>query len=168
MRSRIQGLTLIELIVTVSVLSIVISMAAPAMADMIARNQQLTLRTQIQDALQRARTQAVLHRKTLVVCGSLDSLNCSSDWTDGWIIRDEQTGQVLHVTRFSSHGGLRWNGFGDQRIRFHENGTSPSSNGRFYQCHKQDVAWQLILNRQGRLRLASATENTNNAALCTS
>lgn len=167
MMNRNQGFTLIELIITLSILTIAISMAVPAMVDLVARNQQQALRMQVQDTLQKARVRAVLYRQPVVLCGSEDTLSCSGNWTNGWIAQEEASQQILHVIQLATADELRWIGFGDQQIRFYENGTSPWSNGRFYQCYKQRIAWQLILSRQGRLRQGTAEENESKAALCT-
>ena len=168
MMIRNQGFTLIELMVALSILTIAISIAAPAMAELIARNQQRALLTQVQDAVQKARAKAVLHRQTTVLCGTRDTTSCISDWRNGWLTQAETTGQVLAVTQLPAADELRWSGFGDQRIRFYENGTTPWSNGRFYQCYKQRIAWQLILSRQGRLRQGTAADNASKASLCAS
>ncbi|MBF6615108.1 GspH/FimT family pseudopilin [Stutzerimonas stutzeri] len=168
MMNRNQGFTLIELLITLSILTIVISIAVPAMADLIARNRQQVLLTQVQDAIQKARAKAVLHRQTVVLCGTEDTTSCSGSWVNGWMTRTEATDTILDVTQLAAADELRWSGFGDQRIRFYDNGTSPWSNGRFYQCYKQRVAWQLILSRQGRLRQGTAADNASKASLCTS
>ncbi len=168
MTNRNQGFTLIELLITLSILTIVISIAVPAMADLIARNRQQVLLNQVQDAIQKARAKAVLHRQTIVLCGTRDTTSCISDWRNGWLTQSETTGQVLAVTQLPAADELRWSGFGDQRIRFYDNGTSPWSNGRFYQCYKQRIAWQLILSRQGRLRQGTAADNASKASLCAS
>ncbi len=167
MMSRNQGFTLIELMITLSILTIAISLAVPAMADLVARNQQQALRMQVQDTLQKARARAVLQRQTVVLCGSEDTLSCSGNWANGWITQEEASQQTLHVIQLATADKLRWSGFGDQRIRFYDNGTSPWSNGRFYQCYKQRIAWQLILSRQGRLRQGTAADNASKASLCT-
>ena len=119
MMIRNQGFTLIELMVALSILTIAISIAAPAMAELIARNQQRALLTQVQDAVQKARAKAVLHRQTIVLCGTRDTTSCISDWRNGWLTQAETTGQVLAVTQLPAADELRWSGFGDQRIRFY-------------------------------------------------
>ena len=163
-----QGFTLIELMITLAILAIVITMAVPAMGKLIATNRQQALLAQVYDAIQRARSTAVLHRQTIVLCGTTDATTCSSDWAAGWLTRTEATGEILNITLLPAADELRWNGFGDKRIRFHGNGTSPLSTGRFYQCHDQRIAWQLILSRQGRLRLGTAADDASKASLCSS
>ncbi|WP_415845603.1 GspH/FimT family pseudopilin [Stutzerimonas zhaodongensis] len=166
MPDKDQGFTLIELLITLSTIAIIISMAVPAMADLIARSRQQALLTQVQETIQKARAEAVLQRQTIVLCGTSDTTNCIRDWRNGWLTQAETTGQILAITQLPAADQLRWSGFGDQRIRFYENGTSPWSNGRFYQCYKQRIAWQLILSRQGRLRQGTVADNASKASLC--
>lgn len=161
-----QGFTLVELLITVSLLAIITSIAVPALGDLIAFSRQQALLTQVQDAVQKARTKAVMHRQAVVLCGTGDGTTCTRDWSRGWLTMMEESAEVLTVTQLAADE-LRWSGFGDQRVRFNENGTS-RNNGRFYQCYKQRIAWQLILSRQGRLKLGNAAENANKASLCRS
>lgn len=166
MPNKDQGFTLVELLITISLIAVISSMAMPALADLIAYNRQQALLTKVQDAIQKARSKAVLHRQTVVLCGSSDATSCSSDWSKGWLTLVETTQEVLDVTQLPTTDELRWSGFGNRRIRFYANGTSPLSNGRFYQCYKQRIAWQLILSRQGRLRQGSKAEDTSKISLC--
>ncbi|MCW8161173.1 MULTISPECIES: GspH/FimT family pseudopilin [Pseudomonadaceae] len=164
MANRNQGFTLIELISTLAILAIVASIAVPALTELIERNRQQALMHEIQNVLHNARAQAVMQRRTIEVCGSRDGQDCSTSWADGWLVRTA-SGQLLQLTQLPTRDALRWNGFG-QSIRFHDNGTSPTGNGRFYQCHKGQLAWQLVLSRQGRLRQGTPTENVSKASLC--
>ena len=164
MPNKAQGFTLVELMVTLALLAVIANIAVPALESLITRNRQQALMEQVASALNNARAQAILQRSIIEVCGSQDGKKCSADWSSGWLIRTS-SGQILQHIQLPSHDALRWSGF-QKSIRFHNNGSSPISNGRFYQCHKQKVAWQLILNRQGRLRQGTAVENADKASLC--
>ena len=107
------------------------------------------------------------HRIRVELCGSIDGLSCHSDWSQGWLLREAKNESPLSITRLSSDKKrLKWKGF-QAKIQFHSNGSSPIGNGRFYSCYKQHISWQLILNRQGRLRTASKSENEAENARCT-
>jgi len=167
MANRNQGFTFIDVVITVSILAVISAIAMSAINDFIERSRQQALLSQLQDTIQNARAKAVLRRQTVVLCGTRNMDTCSNDWRNGWLTKLETTGKKLALTQLTGAKELHWIGFGNQQIRFYENGTSPWSNGRFYQCYKRRIAWQLILSRQGRLRQGTAEENESKAALCT-
>lgn len=164
MPNRGQGFTLIELMVTLLVLGVVATIAIPAFGNMIEKSRQEALKDEIENILHNARAQAVLQRRTIEICGSEDGATCSANWTDGWLVRTTR-GQVLQLTQLPHHDELNWVGFSDS-IRFLDNGASPSSNGRFYQCSGEQIAWQVVVSRQGRIRQSSEAENISKAYLC--
>ena len=165
-RSSQSALSLYELLVALALVSIATSIAIPSLAALQQKSEREALRNHLHASLHHARLQAVLHRTSVELCGSRDGVTCGSDWGQGWRIQLMHTpDQALQIQQHRSRTPLRWAGF-DSRIRFHANGTSPSSNGRFFQCKGNVVAWQLILNRQGRVRLANPLENLEEAHRC--
>lgn len=166
MRSnRLQGFTLIELLSTLTIIATVSSIAVPAVAELIASNRQQALRNHVQHAIQNARLTAILQRKDIELCGTRDTHTCDADWSNGWLTQVIATQDVLGVVQLPTPDELRWSGFG-KSIRFHANGTTLTGTGSFYQCYKQKIAWQLIINRQGRLRVGSPKENSTKNAYC--
>lgn len=161
-----RAFTLVELCIVLVLLAILAQVALPSMQDFIERNQQQALYNQIARAVQNARTYAVTHRVRVELCGSGDGLSCDHDWAQGWLLRESSQLTPVSVTQLNTEQRrLQWSGF-QSSIKFHSNGISPMGNGRFYSCYKQEISWQLILNRQGRLRTASTTENIAELARC--
>lgn len=164
--SKQRAFTLVEMFIVLALLAIFAQVAVPAFQDFIEANQQQALQEQIVRAVQNARTHAVTHRIQVELCGSRDGIVCHNDWSEGWLLREVKQTTPLHITRLdSSKKHLQWSGF-QNKIQFHRNGNSPTGNGRFYSCHKQRISWQLVLNRQGRLRVASSSENEEETARC--
>ncbi|WP_082805303.1 GspH/FimT family pseudopilin [Pseudomonas sp. BMS12] len=160
--------SLSELLLTLAIIAIGTSIAIPALGTVVDKSHQNSLRDTLHASLQQARAHAILHRRKVEVCASRDGLNCHTDWSSGWMTRQSGDNQnPLQRFQQSQKSSLQWAGF-DKTIRFHPNGTSPTSNGRFYLCYRGGVAWQLILNRQGRVRPGTQKENNNLAAKCTS
>lgn len=161
-----RAFTIAELLIVLALAAIVSNIAVPALQDFLERNQQQVLYQQISRALQHARSYAVTHRVSVELCGSSDGLSCKSKWSQGWLLRELNKESAIAVTLLNSdHQRLQWKGF-NQTIQFHSTGMSPVGNGRFYSCYKGKVSWQLVINRQGRLRTAPNSENVTKAALC--
>lgn len=159
------GFTLLELLIVLALLAILGHIAVPALEDLLERNQQQVAFNQITRALQNARAYAITHRVTVELCGSRDGLSCHSDWSHGWLLR-EVNNEILTVTLLNNpRQRLQWKGVKPE-IQFNSNGLSSISNGRFYSCYKGKISWQLILNRQGRLRVGSQQDNSANNANC--
>ncbi len=168
MRKSNQGaFSLSELLLTLALIAIGTSIAIPALGVVVEKSQQASLRDNLHASLQQARALAILHRRKIEVCASSDGKRCQTNWSNGWIIR-QSSGQQELLQRFQppQKTSLQWAGF-DKRVHFHPNGTSPTGNGRFYQCYRGTVAWQLIINRQGRVRPGTQKENKSLASKCT-
>ncbi|AQZ34847.1 peptidase [Pseudomonas sp. LPH1] len=84
-----RAFTLIELMVTLAVLAIVISLAAPSFSNMLQENRLSALTNELQGSLQLARSEAVKRRSDVVVCRSnADQDDCENgtNWAGGWLM----------------------------------------------------------------------------------
>lgn len=160
-----RAFTLIELLIVLTLLAIFAQMATPALQDFLDRNRQQALFDQVTRAIYNARTYAVTHGVSVELCASSDGITCSQNWSHGWLLREIDQAEPIAITQLNHKQQLHWSGF-RPRIYFQRTGLSPTSNGRFYSCSKQEISWQLILNRQGRLRTASSAENNAQIARC--
>lgn len=94
----IAGVTLIELVVTVAVAAVLLTVAIPSFQSMTAKNRVAGLTNELGAALQLARSEAVKRGKTVTVCKSADPTeavttttpSCSSTntapWPNGWLV----------------------------------------------------------------------------------
>lgn len=170
MHPRQQGVTLVELLIVVALLAIVAQVALPAWQSFVAKNRSLALQHSVERAVHLARAQAITKRITVELCGSSNGISCSSNWSGGWLMHTRSSSQPTAVPMHSTelnprHLTLQWAGFRPQ-IVFHANGYSTASNGRFFVCRDHAIDWQLVLNRQGRLRRASSAENREQDHRC--
>ena len=86
MNKNIQGFTLIELIVTMAVVSIVLLTGMPALNDMTASNRLVTQINSIAGSLALARSEAIKTGSVVTICASSDSATCNvTTWHSGWI-----------------------------------------------------------------------------------
>ena len=88
-----RGVTLIELLVTITVLSIVLGLGIPALRDFVLNNRQISAVNQMVASMQYARTEAVARNGFVSLCPSSDQASCTGgDWDIGWIIFSDQDG----------------------------------------------------------------------------
>lgn len=86
MIKRIQGFTLIELMVTLAVLAIVLSIAVPGFQKQVINNKSLTFGDEFAQALNFARSEAVKTARNVSICASSNSTSCTGNWSDGFIV----------------------------------------------------------------------------------
>lgn len=83
-----RGFTLVELMVTIALLSIIAALAVPSFSDMIDRHRNQTAARQLFGSLNYARSMAVSRQRTVTICGSDDGSSCngSSNWSAGGLV----------------------------------------------------------------------------------
>lgn len=83
-----KGLTLIELLVTMVVLIIVISIAVPNMRSLIKRQDLISKSSLLSSTLAYARNEAVARVANITVCGTANQTSCNgnSDLSSGWLV----------------------------------------------------------------------------------
>ncbi len=88
------GVTLLELLITLSVAVILVTLAVPAYQGVMAKNRVANLTNQLSAALGLARSEAIKRGKQVAVCKSDDVAtedpSCSNDpavsWREGWLV----------------------------------------------------------------------------------
>ena len=90
--TRNSGFTLIELIVTLAVAAIVLSVGIPSFRGVIMDNRLVTQSNQFVTAVKMARSAAVRYQRPATVCSSANfdaavpTCSANNDWSDGWIV----------------------------------------------------------------------------------
>lgn len=159
-RKRLQtGVTLIELMVTVTVLGIILTVGVPSLGQFL-RNSELNAVThQIQEAMVYARAEAVNRQRNIRVC-PLNQGNgrCRNgrDWSQGMVVYEDLNGngnfnppaEELKVVDYSNGTTVRRNGAG--HIQFNSFGRT-GSRGTFT-ISVTGLSRQMTLASSGRIR----------------
>lgn len=96
---RLRGFTLMELMVTVAVLAILASLAAPSFTAVINNNRLATQANDLVASLQLARMEAVRRNESVAVCRSADGATCAGTagaWT-GWLTVLTRNNEILRA-----------------------------------------------------------------------
>ena len=88
MGSRSCGFTVIELMIVLSIIAVLIVVAAPSMRTMIISNQLRSVSGDLQSDMSIARSEASKLSQRVVICASSDQDTCTSGsaWSAGWIV----------------------------------------------------------------------------------
>jgi len=158
-RDQQKAFNLVELLVTLSVAGILLSLAIPELRNLIETNRDAALRNLLLSHLSHTRMQAVTNNRSHILCGSSNGNVCDGDWNSNWLMLAASDDSPLQQYQLNSSKKLCWSRSGNP-ITYRPNGTSPTSNGRFALCDGETASWQLVINRQGRVRQASANEGS--------
>jgi len=160
-----KGFTLIELMVVISIIAILASLAVPSFADMIRRQKSSGEANVLFSLVYLARSEAIKRNSIVTICKSLDANQCGGTWSDGWIVfqdNDKDGSRDAGETLISSgvmgnEYQLSWSAFGSNNyIRFTQNGLTLSQNGTFVLCpNDNDVKYAraVVISKTARVRL---------------
>lgn len=162
---RISGLTLIELLVTVSVLAVLLAVGIPSFASLTQRwRVDATIESLVAD-IRLARSTATRTSRVVVMCARAVDGNCSAgnDWSTGWVVFSDlngdsalDVGEPLIVERPSQSGMASMPDKTSQaKLKFRANGTLASgktSVGIRPKDSAKAVA-SVVVNAMGRTRV---------------
>ena len=167
MRLKECGFTMIELLIALSIITLLLAVATPQLPVFIEKHQGEKALIAVARAIKVARTSAIKTGGTVTVCRSSDALQCSGSWQDGLIVFTDQnkdrvinqTDQLLMQLVFNNlPGTITWRAFQNrQYLQLNSRGDLIHQNGTFTYCAFSSLpesAHQLIVSGTGRIRFA--------------
>jgi len=96
--ARQRGVNLVELMITLVVASIVMTVGVPSFVSQIKDNRRVTIVNELVSALQLARSEASKSNATIGFCPSSNHINCNaSNYDRGWIVFQNDDGDMPPV-----------------------------------------------------------------------
>ncbi len=164
MKQEARGFTLIELMTTLAVLVITLTVGVPAFTDLQQRARAANAYHLLTGSLAIARLSAVKHGHPVSVCPSSDGLKCRDDvvWDEGWIVfadpdRADQpasAGAVLQRIEGVGAGLALRSTQGRTQVRFTLDGWAYGSNLSIRLCAREParLLGKVVVNNGGRPR----------------
>ncbi|ENW82795.1 hypothetical protein F909_01066 [Acinetobacter sp. ANC 3929] len=162
---KASGFTLIELIITIGILTILCTLAVPYFREILISNEANSLKRTLTIHIQKAKTDAQLYHKNVMLCPSSDFENCYKDWNKGFIgfidtnrNQRRDSGEILLFSTSLNikYGDLNFKSFGrspNYLIFQAENGLPFASNGSFIYCSESPQHHtKIVLSRMGNTR----------------
>ncbi len=165
MQTRPAGFTLIELMVTLSVLAILLTIGIPNLQMFIQNSRLESQSASLMGDLNYARSEAVRLGSPVALCASADGATCSGAavWETGWVVfNDRNTDGVVDPAELlraaPALGGGNTLRAARPLVRFNALGYSNAFNDTFSVCDIRGLpnARGVILNNQGRVRNGNA------------
>lgn len=159
--AKVGGFTLFELMVTLAVAALILSLGVPGFRNFIQNNRATTHTNDLVTALNLGRSEAARRGVTILLCSSSDGATCSgsNDWSSGWIVR-RSAGAVLRTwpERSGGDGVLTAN---VSQIQFQARGslaggTVPLLQIRLPDC-SGDQGRDVSVNMAGRIAVTRVT-----------
>ncbi|MCP4769726.1 MAG: prepilin-type N-terminal cleavage/methylation domain-containing protein [Gammaproteobacteria bacterium] len=159
---RNAGFTLTELLITVTILSLVMAIGVPSMREFIKNDRLVTQINTLVGHLAYARSEAVLRHQPVVICASSNQSSCSTNnWASGWIIfvdtdnnSDFSAGEdMLRQVEELSGSNTLTSSVGSIAI-YDKRGFAPNSVGSFTLCDDRGDAHKkaITISVTGRVR----------------
>lgn len=163
-----KGFTMVELMITISIASILLAVAVPSYQSLMQESRLTTQANELMTALHYARSEAVKRGGRVTICKSSDGATCNGvNWEDGLLVFNDMDiagsvdngDEILRVFPKLNGSSLKGGGNFSSRVSYLRNGRSQGNNnfpnGTFTLCN-QGSARKIVINVSGRARVEKA------------
>jgi type IV fimbrial biogenesis protein FimT len=149
------GFTLLEMLVTISIILILLSLFIPSQKAMLTKSKTDVMRMQLLRAINLAHIEAITKNELVTICQSSDQKTCFGHWSDGYIVIVNR--KVIYAfLNPENQGQLYWRAFPNNQAQldYLPSGTLRAENGTFWYCSSEakNPSWAIVISQSGRAR----------------
>jgi len=163
-----RGLTLLNLLISVSITTIMLGVAVPSTNSILTANRIAGQVNDLRGAIALTRSEAIRRNQHVVICKSMNGQSCTNEgrWDSGWIIyaddnhnrKRDADEELVHVHGKTASGFIiTYSAFGSRNYVAYRPTGYTRTNGTFYICKPEDQkrSKALVLTKTGRVRLST-------------
>ena len=158
---KLYGYSLAELLIVVTILSIVIGIAVPALGQQLENQRKVEALNQMLGVLGYTRSTAAFNHRPAVLCAGIEDCIGTTRWSSDLLIFHDSNGNArrdaneppLRHEKLPEGYSWHWASFRKlDYIVFQSNGTARAANGTLTLCREGQAQYQVIINIAGRIR----------------
>ncbi|WP_417316073.1 MULTISPECIES: GspH/FimT family protein [Gammaproteobacteria] len=157
---RMAGLTLLELLITITILTITISLSAPTLMSVVSENQLSTTTKLLARTVSFSKAEAIKRGRRVVMCLSKSTTACDSEAAKYVLVFEDsdQTGNPTQdkalVRTLKLNASVIAVSYNRSFLAFSSRGYASGTNGTFKICHRNGNGELLVISTLGRARQA--------------
>ncbi|WP_089359955.1 GspH/FimT family pseudopilin [Pseudomonas segetis] len=165
-----QGLSLLELLITLVVLAIILSISLPGLQRIQQANALSSFSAELVNFIRFTRHQALARGKRITMCPLDESQNCTKVWAKQISVFEDLDGnrkldpkdRLMKVLEIPDQIDLNWRGVGaGKSLHFNGRGITSISNGTFrLGVKKNEQRRHVIVSRLGKVKIKKVTQPT--------
>lgn len=164
--SKQKGVTLLEMMMTIAIVAIVLTVVAPSIQSLLIKNRVVADTNELSSVIQFARNVAIDEQANTVICPSADFQNCSVNWNNPKIVfiddnnnasRETSEALIVATQQASAENVIS----GPSTIISFDGSGAANNTFSIKLCHSSDTAGyarQLDINLQGRVKLSQDSD----------
>ncbi len=160
---RDQGFTLVELIITIAIAAILLSIVVPSFANLIESSKTRATRDALVSSIYSAKEKAQSEGFFVYLCPTIDGSTCTNatDWGNHWLVYEDKdasldlsNGDIIIAHLTSKTDSMKSN---VAQVRFSPTGHATANTFQICSNLDNSVVYQIQLSVMGRVSFANAT-----------
>lgn len=163
---KFSGWTLVELMIVLSISSILLALSVPSFSGLVARTESTTAVNTMVGLLHYARSTALNQGTLITLCPTADFIHCDNDWNlDLMVFSDPDKSRsvsddeiIFRIQQPNNSAQWSMRPANKSFFQFDPDGTAHGTAGSLLYCHKDlspTLARRLFINLGGRPRLST-------------